>query len=97
MIGLTLSVNYLESDSASGSLGSMKLAITDYKGLPRNKLSILWGGQHERPKSRTGGDTHPTRKFGMFFYLEVPNLSNPDNSCVAAACHRHRTHLELPF
>jgi hypothetical protein len=33
----------------------------------------LWGGQHERPKSGTGGDTHPTRKFGMFFYLEVPN------------------------
>jgi hypothetical protein len=20
----------------------------------------------------TGGDTHPTRKFGIFFYLEVP-------------------------
>jgi hypothetical protein len=41
------------------------------KGLPKNKLSILWGGQHERPKFGTGGDTHPTRKFGMFFYLEV--------------------------
>ncbi|BAZ26045.1 hypothetical protein NIES4073_69510 [Kalymmatonema gypsitolerans NIES-4073] len=22
----------------------------------------------------TGGDTHPTRKFGIFFYLEAPNL-----------------------
>ncbi|WP_332993609.1 hypothetical protein [Scytonema sp. PRP1] len=22
----------------------------------------------------TGGDTHPTRKFGIFFYLEVPKL-----------------------
>ncbi|MEA5599895.1 hypothetical protein [Nostoc sp. UHCC 0252] len=37
MIGLTLSVNYLESDAygglclrASGSLGVMKLAIIDY-------------------------------------------------------------------
>jgi hypothetical protein len=44
-----------------------------FKGFPRNKLSILWGGQHERSKSGTGGDTHPTRKFGMFFYLQVPN------------------------
>ncbi|HYX18007.1 MAG TPA: hypothetical protein VE944_27325 [Nostoc sp.] len=33
MIGLTLSVNYLKSDSASGSLGSMKLAIIDYNNL----------------------------------------------------------------
>ncbi len=44
--------------------------LTGYKGLPRNKLSILWCGQHERPKSGTGGDTHPTRKFGVFFLFE---------------------------
>ncbi len=52
-----------------------------HKGLPRNKLSILWRGQRStersrrspaRPEYRTGEDTHPTRKFGMFFYLEVP-------------------------
>ncbi|WP_298918889.1 hypothetical protein [uncultured Nostoc sp.] len=30
MIGITLSVNYLSSDCADRSLGSMKLAITDY-------------------------------------------------------------------
>jgi hypothetical protein len=23
----------------------------------------------------TGGDTHPTRKFGIFFYLEVPKTT----------------------
>jgi hypothetical protein len=42
------------------------------QGLPRNKLSILWGGHPARPKHGTGVDTHPTRKFGMFFYLSVP-------------------------
>ncbi|MEH2404726.1 hypothetical protein [Nostoc sp.] len=30
MIGITLSVNYLSSHRADRSLGSMKLAITDY-------------------------------------------------------------------
>ncbi|MBN3925375.1 hypothetical protein [Nostoc sp. NMS4] len=47
------------------------------KGLPRNKLSILWGGHLTRPNNGTGEDTHPTRKSGMFFYLEVPNV--PEN------------------
>jgi len=37
------------------------------RGLPRNQLSILWGGHPTRPKYETGKDTHPTRKFGMFF------------------------------
>jgi hypothetical protein len=32
----------------------------------------LWGGHPARLWDGTGGDTHPTRKFGMFFYLEVP-------------------------
>jgi hypothetical protein len=45
------------------------------KRLPRNKLSILWGGHPARPEYRTGADTHPTRKFGMFFYLEAPKYS----------------------
>ncbi|MEH2201816.1 hypothetical protein [Nostoc sp.] len=46
------------------------------KGFPRNKLSILWDGHLARPNIGDGQDAHPTRKFGIFFYLEVPKVRN---------------------
>lgn len=49
MIGLTLSVDYLESGSASGSLGIMKVAITDYN-LSNQDNSCVGAA---RPRHRT--------------------------------------------
>jgi hypothetical protein len=36
-------------------------------GLPRNKLSILWGGRHESPISGTGKMPIPQENLGCFF------------------------------
>jgi hypothetical protein len=33
----------------------------------------LWGGHPARPEYGTGADTHPTRKFGMFFIYQSLN------------------------
>ncbi|MEH2191805.1 MAG: hypothetical protein V7K98_03945 [Nostoc sp.] len=32
----------------------------------------MWDGHLARPNIGDGQDAHPTRKFGIFFYLEVP-------------------------
>ncbi|MEH2093709.1 hypothetical protein, partial [Nostoc sp.] len=32
----------------------------------------LWDGHLARPNIGDGQDAHPTRKFGIFFYLSVP-------------------------
>ncbi|WP_158516575.1 hypothetical protein [Scytonema hofmannii] len=61
--------------------GSLDLRLIDRsatpcaptKGLPRNKLSILWDGR-PRPSYAGGGRGRPHhKKFWDIFYLEVPN------------------------
>ncbi len=41
-------------------------------------LEINYPSCEVRPESGKGGDTHPTRKFGIFLYLEVPNQRGGD-------------------
>ncbi|WP_334944343.1 hypothetical protein [Nostoc sp.] len=57
-------------------------------------------GRKARPEYRTGEDTHPTRKFGMFFYLSVPHSPPmPHAQCPMpnAPCPLPTPHSPLPI
>ena len=54
------------------------------KGLAKIKFSICGMGIPARSKHEAGKDAHPTRKFWVFFYLEVPKFQG----IVGAGCRR---------
>ncbi len=56
----------------------LKIAVRDFQEI---NYPILWGGHLARLWLLGGRDAHPTINSWIFFYLEVPNLTEEYLKC----------------